>query len=301
MLRKEYADNLAKGYRSDTHLGTVRDDTGLISVRLREGSYMETVSEILAMSGKQFGSNWAPRRLLEDYGAVGLTKMSDSAEFDFRHEVSGARIELKAARTQGGVFRFQYIRPNSSDVCICLCWESGKHHYWLIPSAELGPLLSRQYRRSEAFQLRAGRESLSILAKYEVVPTALRQHLENTIKKSLRHRRAVRLDPALGQVDGWPAVAASIDRRLRDCGLSDWSFLLILFSGPTDPDEPGLVPYPAFNYNERRIEVFVPPEPVIGRRDVAVTASCYFDLFDQYLEREEGIDDFDEDIDETEP
>jgi hypothetical protein len=27
-LRKEYGDDFAKGYRTDTHLGTVRDDTG---------------------------------------------------------------------------------------------------------------------------------------------------------------------------------------------------------------------------------------------------------------------------------
>jgi hypothetical protein len=27
-LRKEYGDDFAKGYRSDTHLGTVRDETG---------------------------------------------------------------------------------------------------------------------------------------------------------------------------------------------------------------------------------------------------------------------------------
>jgi hypothetical protein len=27
-LRQEYGDDFAKGYRSDTHLGTVRDDTG---------------------------------------------------------------------------------------------------------------------------------------------------------------------------------------------------------------------------------------------------------------------------------
>ena len=26
-LRKEYGDDFAKGYRSDTHLGTVRDET----------------------------------------------------------------------------------------------------------------------------------------------------------------------------------------------------------------------------------------------------------------------------------
>jgi hypothetical protein len=27
-LREEYGDDFAKGYRSDPHLGTVRDDTG---------------------------------------------------------------------------------------------------------------------------------------------------------------------------------------------------------------------------------------------------------------------------------
>jgi hypothetical protein len=86
------------------------------------------MTAVSAMSAKEFGSVWAPERLLEDYGA-GLTKMTDYAEFDFRHDSSSARIELKAARARSGAFTFQYIRPDCFDVCVCLRWQSGERRY----------------------------------------------------------------------------------------------------------------------------------------------------------------------------
>jgi len=236
------------------------------------------------MSAKVFGSLWAPKRLLEDYGP-GLTKMTDSAEFDFWHEASSARIELKAARARSGVFTFQYIRPHCFDVCVCLGWEGGQHRYWLFPAGAIGPLLSKQHRALNSFQLRIGRRSARVLAKYDVAPTGLRARLEGIALRSVRHRRPVRLDSILATVEGWVVVAALITRQLREYGLSDWSFVLKPLHGPVDPDEPDLLPHPDFNEDERRIELWVYPEPVIGKHEVAATAGSLFSFLIQYLDR----------------
>lgn len=246
---------------------------------------MNGAMSVSVMSAKVFGSLWAPERLLEDYGP-GLTKMTDSAEFDFRHEASSARIELKAARAKSGVITFQYVRPDCFDVCVCLRWESGQYRYWLFPAAEIGSLLSKQHRASNSFQLRVGHRALRALAKYDVAPTALRARLEAIAFRSARHRHPVRLDPTLTAVEGWAAVAASITRQLKECGLSDWSFVLKPFGGPMDPEEPDLLPYPVFNEAERRIELSVRSESVIGRQDVAATAGSLFDFLIQYLDRD---------------
>lgn len=241
------------------------------------------------MSAKEFGSVWAPERLLEDYGS-GLMKMPDNAEFDFRHGSSSARIELKAARARSGAYSFQYIRPDCFDVCVCLRWEGGKHRYWLILATEIRPLLSKQYRSSNSFQLRAGQRSVGALAKYDAAPTALRNRLDAIAFRSVGHRLPVRLDPILATVEGWTAVAASINRQMKECGLSDWSFVLRPFSGPFDPDEPDLVPCPKLNEIERRIEVCVHPKPVIGRHDVRATAASLFDFLTQYLDQNDLLD-----------
>lgn len=238
------------------------------------------------MPAKEFGSLWAPERLLEDYGPS-LTKMTDSAEFDFRHDASSARIELKAARAKSGVFTFQYIRPDCFDLCACLHWEDGEHRYWLIPATEIRSYLSKQHRSSNSFQLRAGRRSVGALAKYEVAPTGLRDRLDAMAFRSVRHRQLVRLDPILAAVEGWTAVAAAITRQMKECGLSDWSFVLKPLTEPVDPDELDLLPYPDFNEDESRIELWVHPESVIGRHNVATTAGSLFGFLIQYLDRDD--------------
>jgi hypothetical protein len=232
------------------------------------------------MSAKAFGSLWAPDRLLKDYGA-GLTKMTDNAEFDLRHDASSARLELKAARARSGVFTFQYIRPDCFDVCVCLAWEGGNHRYWLIPANKIRPLLAKQHRSFDSFQLRVGRHLVAALAKYEIAPSTLRDRLDVIALGAVRGRHPVRLDPILEAVEGWPSVAASIRRRMKDCGLSDWSFVLKPVREQVDPGGPALLPYPRIYEGERRIEAWVYPEPVIGRHDLAATAGALFDFLIQ--------------------
>jgi hypothetical protein len=108
--------------------------------------------------------------------------------------------------------------------------------------------------------------------------------------RSLRHRWPVRLDPILSTVEGWTSVAASITRQMKEYGLSDWSFVIKPFTGPLDPDEPELLPYPDFNEVELRIELWVHPEPVIGRHDVRATAGSLFDFLIQYLDQDDLLD-----------
>lgn len=170
--------------------------------------------------------------------------MTDSAEFDFRHDASSARIELKAARARSGVLTFQYIRPDCFDVCVCIRWERGEHRYWLIPATAISPLLAKQHRSSNSFQLRAGRRSVTALAQYDAAPGTLRDRLDAIAYRSARRRLPVRLDPILAAVVGWTAVAASITRRMRECGLSDWSFVIKPRTGSVDVREPDLLPIP---------------------------------------------------------
>lgn len=247
---------------------------------------------IPAMSSKEFGSCWAPERLLEDHGP-GLIKMADNAEFDFRHDATGARIELKAARARSSGFTFQYIRPDCFDICVCLRWENGTHRYWLIPATKIRPFLSIQHRSSNSFQLRAGSRSATALAKYDVTPPALRDRLEALAISSVQHRRPVRLDPILATIEGWAAVSASITRQMKECGVDDWSFVLKPLTEPVDPDESDLLPYPAFYEKEQRIEVWVHPEPVIGKRNIYMTADRLFGFLIQYLDTDDidSVDD----------
>jgi hypothetical protein len=236
---------------------------------------MRRIKSVRTMSAKEFGSHWAPSRLMADYG-IGLTRMADSAEFDFRHDVSGARIELKAARAVSGVFIFQYIRPDCFDLCVCLGWENGNCQYWIIPASNLSPFLSKQHRSSGSFQLRMGTRSRPKLAKFAVAVSALRDRLD---VMSLRVGRAqlVRLDSVLANVQGWPAVASSIARKMGECGFTDWSFVIKALAERVG-DHPGMLAYPTFNDKERRIELSVYPEGVVGRHNVAATATSLLDF-----------------------
>jgi hypothetical protein len=52
-------------------------------------------------------------------------------------------------------------------------------------------------------------------------------------------------------------------------------------------DEPDLLPYPEFFEAERRVELQVHPEPVVGASGVRVTAGSLFDFLIGYLDRDE--------------
>lgn len=251
---------------------------------------MMLAEQVPGLSSKSFGSQWAPARFLEDYGA-GLTRMPDSAEFDFRHEASGTRIELKAARRNSkDNFCFQYIRPDCFDLCVCLGWQSTSHNYWVFTTKDIVPLLTKQHRAFGSFQLRlrAGTESINSLA---VSPDRLRVHLDSAVRLAIRHRKPVRLDPILAAVEGWPSVASSICRSLKQFGLSDdWQFVLRPLREQPDEYEPGLLPYPEFFHIERRIELQVHPEPVVGTQQVRVVAGCLFDFLVQFLDRDDAED-----------
>jgi hypothetical protein len=102
----------------------------------------------------------------------------------------------------------------------------------------------------------------------------------------------VRLDPILANVEGWPEVAMSIARQMKECGLGHWVFIINPLDEPCDPEE---IPYPDFDEAERRIAYKVHVEPVLGRNEVRGMAISLFDLFLQYLEPDE--DDLENDRD----
>lgn len=52
-------------------------------------------------------------------------------------------------------------------------------------------------------------------------------------------------------------------------------------------DEPELLPYPEFFVVERRVELQVRPEPVIGSHGVRVRAGSLFDFLIGYLDQDE--------------
>ena len=112
------------------------------------------------------------------------------------------------------------------------------------------------------------------------------EHLAETILPSDAIRTPwypVRLDPILANVEGWPNVAKAIARRLKQCELSGWLFVIKPLDEPYEPDE---MPYPDFFADDRRIEFRVRVEPVIGRQEVTMTAEALFDLLLQYLEQD---------------
>jgi hypothetical protein len=213
---------------------------------------------------------------LADYGS-GLTRMP-GGEFDFRHELSGVRIELKSARrNQKGSFVFQYIRPDCFDLCVCLAWHEDAHHYWIFPTTEIQSFLTRQHRHM-SFQLKI-RAGVDRFRRFAVSPGRLRLQLDRKARTVARHRRLVRLDPILENMEGWPSVARSLSRQLKQCNLYDWQFVLRpLREQMSDPDE---LPYPELFEVERRIEFQVHPQLDMTVRLMAIVL---FDVFDQYLE-----------------
>ena len=246
-------------------------------------------ASVLALSAKEFGSIWAPLRFVDDHGA-GLTRLSDTAEFDFWHDSTGARIELKSARARNGVLIFQYVRPACFDVCVCLGVVNNHWRYWLFDANKILPFLSKQHRASDSFQLRIPRVASNAMKRCEISPEELRGRLDAIGHRSVRRRKPIRLDPVLATVEGWPAVARSMTRQAVECGLSSWTFVFRLLKKPPDPDESDLLPYPLFNSAERRIEFYVRPEPILGRANIWATAASFFGFLIQYL---------DEDIDAT--
>jgi hypothetical protein len=78
--------------------------------------------------------------------------------------------------------------------------------------------------------------------------------------------------------------ASSISRQLKQCGLSDWQFVLRPLR--EQMNEPELLPYPEFFEAERRVELQVHQEPVIGAYQVRVTAAILFDFLIGYLDRD---------------
>ena len=245
---------------------------------------MDAEVQVSRLSAKAFGSQWAPNQFLSDYGP-GLTRMPDTAEFDFRHEASGIRIELKAARlTRTGIFVFQYIRPDCFDLCVCLGWQVTSYCYWIFDAVKIRPLLASQHRGMDTFQLRIRPES-EPFRRFAVPPDRLRVELDRKASAAARCRHLVRLDPGLATVEGWRSVAASISRNMRQCGLTDWQFVLRPLR--EEMDEPELLPYPEFFEHERRVELQVHPKPVIGSYNVGVMADILFDFLIGYLDQNE--------------
>jgi hypothetical protein len=245
---------------------------------------MSAEEQVSGLSAKSFGSQWAPIRFLADYGP-GLTRMPDTCEFDFRHEQSGARIELKAARgNHMGSLVFQYIRPDCFDLCICLGWREDSYNYWIFDPTKVQSFLARQHRGFNSFQLRLHAEA-NPFRRLAIPPGRLRLELDRKARSVARHRRLVRLDPTLMTVEGWQSVANSVSRQLKQCGLSDWQFVLRPLR--EQKNEPELLPYPEFFEIERRVELQVDPEPVIGAYQVRVTAAILLDFLIGYLDRDE--------------
>ncbi|MDL1971011.1 MAG: hypothetical protein LWW94_08580 [Candidatus Desulfofervidaceae bacterium] len=245
---------------------------------------MDAEVQISKLSAKAFGSQWAPNQFLLDYGP-GLTRMPDTAEFDFRYEASGVRIELKAARlTRTGVFVFQYIRPDCFDLCVCLGWQTASYCYWIFDAAKIRPLLASQHRGMDTFQLRIHPES-EPFCRSAIPPGRLRVELDRKASAAARHRNLVRLDLSLATVKGWRSVAASISRKMKQCGLTDWQFVLRPLR--KEMDEPELLPYPQFFELERRVELQVHPEPVIGSHNIGAMAEGLFDFLIGYLDQDE--------------
>lgn len=253
---------------------------------------MSKILPTVSMSAKQFGSNWAVEQLNSDYG-LGLTKMSDSAEFDFRHDVSGARIELKAARSRKGAFVFQYICPDYFDVCVCLGWDDGAYSYWLFATDEIRPLLAKQHRSLSRFQLRLGPRTITSVAKHHVASAVLRERLDLIARRVVRRRCPVRLSPMLVSIEGWPRIAESVTRQMKSCKFSDWCIVVNPMDSVIDADDPDLVRCPVFNLEERRIEIWVQPKPVFGQRNVSGYAASLFDTFLMYFDYAMGEDDSD--------
>jgi hypothetical protein len=244
---------------------------------------MTAEEQVSRLSAKSFGSQWAPARFLADYGP-GLACMPDTCEFDFRHEQSGARIELKAACcNRMGSLVFQYIRPDGFDLCICLGWREDSYNYWIFHPTRIQSFLVGQHRGFNSFQLRLHAEA-NPFWRLAIPPGRLRLRLDRKARSVARHRRLVRLDPTLVTVGGWQSVASSIGRQLKQCGLSDWQ--LVLRPLRERMNEPELLPYPEFFEVERRVELQVHPEPVIGAYQGRVTAAILLDLLIEYLDRD---------------
>src|SRR2546426_4105545 len=183
-------------------------------------------SDIAKMSAKVFGSQWAPSRVESDYGA-GLDRMFDSAEFDFMLRGYNVRIELKAARSSSrDIFTFQYIRPDSFDVCVCLAWHNDVYQYLIFTSPEIRPHLTRQHRDSHAFQLRLSQNQLTRHSARLAAPDALQDKLNAAAERAYTRRILVRLDPTLAGIEGWHNVARSMSKRLKREGFDQWRIFL---------------------------------------------------------------------------
>ncbi len=252
-----------------------------------------TDNEPDTLSSKKFGSKWAPSRFLTDYGD-GLARMDDSAEYDFWHQDASLRIELKAARrNRRGQYIFQYIRPASFDICVCLGYNQGSCEYWLFTSNQIRKFLVRQQRNQQVYQLRVSATSRPRLATYACRPSELRHRLDKLAKRVRGSRKHIRLCPPLDLVEGWASVAAAMERKLRQLGLMDWEIVVRPLSADEMSDDmqhdPNLLPYPQFFPKEGRMEISVRPEPVIGRQNVAATSWSIVDFLLQYWEATHGI------------
>jgi len=231
------------------------------------------------LSAKSFGSVWAARQFEADHG-IGLSSLGDIAAFDFWHEGSGARVELKASRLSArGAFSFQYICPERFDVAVFLGYcPSQPCRYWVIPVADLLGLLSRQHRDGASHQLRISLPRSTQLSGFEAGPDELRDQLSRVCTKAVKKRRRVRLDSAFEMVEGWSNVATFIERSLKRDFNPRWQIRIV----PMQPSVEGMIPYPAFCPNEFRMDVLWPLKPVIGRTDIRATAGSIVDFLYQY-------------------
>ena len=122
------------------------------------------------------------------------------------------------------------------------------------------------------------------MARYRIQPSKLKTRLDKIAKKARPHAGRVRLQTSLEAVKGWTNVARSVERKLDECGF-DWDVVLRPIKSSELFDDPDLLPYPDYFDTEFRMEMVVPPKPVVGSHNVVAWSAAIFDFVLQHIDR----------------
>jgi hypothetical protein len=88
-------------------------------------------------------------RLVHEWAESQKFTVKRTGDSDADRLIANKRVEIKCSTLwKNGVFKFQQIRDQNYDFCVCLGIEPHKVHAWIIPKAELmedKPGLSHQH------------------------------------------------------------------------------------------------------------------------------------------------------------
>ena len=114
--------------------------------------------------------------------------------------------------------------------------------------------------------------------------------------KSSKDGTCVQLDETLAVIEGWLAVVESSRNKMKKQGLENYKVIIRPVKLSEISDEgPEMIPYPIFDGQRDRMEMIVPPEPVIGRQEIRYWSDSVIDFLIQYIYAGEDDDDEEDD------